>query len=62
MRVIEDICNRVAVLEKGKVVELGDVAEVFANPKTLAAKRLILTRQSEVAMSRLSEEGTADGV
>ena len=62
MRVIEEICHRVAVLEKGKVVELGNVAEVFANPQTLAAKRLILTRQSEVAMSRLSEEGTTDGV
>ncbi|MBD6953804.1 methionine ABC transporter ATP-binding protein, partial [Staphylococcus aureus] len=34
MRVIKDICNRVAVMEKGKVVETGTVKEVFSHPKT----------------------------
>ncbi len=31
MRVIKDICNRVAVMEKGKVVETGTVKEVFSH-------------------------------
>lgn len=47
MRVIEEICDRVAVLDHGRLEELGTVHEVFSNPKTNAAKRLILTKQSE---------------
>lgn len=31
--VIKSICNRVAVMKNGEVVELGDVYEVFTNPK-----------------------------
>lgn len=30
MNVVEDICNRVAILENGEVVEEGDVSEVFS--------------------------------
>lgn len=41
MSVVENICNRVAILDKGKVVEQGDVTEVFSHPKSLAAKRLV---------------------
>lgn len=48
MRVIEEICDRVAVLDHGRLEELGTVKEVFAHPKTNAAKRLILTKQSEL--------------
>lgn len=48
MRVIEEICGRVAVLDHGKLEEIGAVSEVFAHPKTNAAKRLILTKQSEL--------------
>lgn len=48
MRVIEEICDRVAVLDHGKLEEIGAVSEVFAHPKTNAAKRLILTKQSEL--------------
>jgi D-methionine transport system ATP-binding protein len=33
MHVIRKICHRVAVMEKGKVVEEGDVLNVFKNPK-----------------------------
>jgi len=47
MRVVEEICDRVAVLEKGRLVEEGEVSEVFSNPKSPAARRLILTKQSE---------------
>ena len=41
MRVIERICSRVAILANSKVVESGDVSEVFRHPKTSAAKQLI---------------------
>ena len=62
MRVIEEICRDVAVLENGKLVEQGSVAEVFASPKTLAAKRLILTHRSEKELSKLTEEGETHGI
>ncbi len=41
MSVIEEICSRVAILDAGEVVEEGSVKEIFANPKTDAAKRLV---------------------
>ena len=41
MSVVEDICNRVAILDNGKVVEEGEVSEVFSRPKSTAAKRLV---------------------
>ena len=56
MRVIEEICDRVAVLDHGKLEEIGTVQEVFANPKTNAAKRLILTKQSELLEEEITKE------
>lgn len=41
MAVVQEICNKVAVLEKGEIVESGTVAELFCAPKTHAAKKLI---------------------
>lgn len=41
MSVVEEICDRVAILDGGVVVEQGEVREIFANPKTAAAKRLV---------------------
>ena len=41
MSVVESICNRVAILDNGKVVEEGDVTEVFSHPKSMAAKKLV---------------------
>ena len=41
MSVVEAICDRVAILDKGVVVEEGSVKEIFANPKTAAARRLV---------------------
>ena len=42
MSVVQEICDRVAVLENGKIVEMDTVEEVFRNPKTNAARRLLL--------------------
>ena len=41
MGVVEKICRNVAVLEHGRVVEQGSVADVFANPQSNAAKVLL---------------------
>lgn len=41
MSVVQEICNRVAILENGEVVEEGYVSEVFANPKARATRNLI---------------------
>ena len=40
MEVIKQLCNKVAVIEGGEIVERGNVQEIFANPKTKAARRL----------------------
>lgn len=34
MEVVKDICNKVAVMEKGVVVEEGNLLEIFSRPKT----------------------------
>ena len=60
MRVIEEICDKVAVLDHGRLAELGSVSEVFSSPKTNAAKRLILTRESEILEEKLSQEEEND--
>ena len=41
MSVIEEICSRVAILDGGRVAELGEVQEIFSNPTTDAARRLV---------------------
>jgi len=48
MSVIKKICNRVAVLDGGDMVEIGEVEEVFKHPKTLAAKRLIFNEEGNL--------------
>lgn len=41
MEVVRRICNRVAVIDQGVVVEEGQVRDVFANPRTEATKALV---------------------
>lgn len=41
MNVVQEICNKVAIIENGNLVENGKVVDVFANPKSHAAKKLI---------------------
>ena len=41
MKVIEEICSRVAILDHGKLAECGTMEEVFRNPKTEAGRRLV---------------------
>ena len=57
MRVVEEICDRVAVLDQGTLAEIGPVKEVFHNPRSNAAKNLLLER-------RINQMGAnaADGI
>ncbi|WP_409302543.1 methionine ABC transporter ATP-binding protein [Peribacillus sp. SCS-155] len=41
MHVIRKICHRVAVMENGRIVELGPVLDVFRNPKAPITKRFV---------------------
>ena len=41
MSVIEQVCHRVAILDHGEVAEIGEVEEVFRNPRTAAGRRLV---------------------
>lgn len=41
MEVVKRICDRVAVIDKGQLVESGSVSEIFSNPKTELAQRFI---------------------
>lgn len=49
MKVIQEICSSVAVLENGEVQEVGTVSEIFTNPKSRAARRLLLLEEKEDA-------------
>ena len=42
MAVIREICNKVAIIENGVLVENGFVRDIFNNPRSHAAKELIL--------------------
>ena len=50
MSVIEQICNRVAILDSGEVAEIGDVVDVFSNPQSQAGRRLVSPNVAEPAL------------
>lgn len=52
MSVVEEICNRVAILDEGKVVETGPVRAVFSNPKSEAGKRLVFPTETEEEVAK----------
>ena len=56
MSVVQEICNRVAILENGAVVEEGDVSEIFSSPKAAATRALVFPEMAESV-----SEATASG-
>jgi D-methionine transport system ATP-binding protein len=59
MQVVESICHRVAVLNQSRLAETGPVREVFSNPKSEAAKALLLGEERAAAalLHLLKEKG-----
>ena len=58
MSVIKSIANRVAVMENGKVVEEGDVYDIFANPKKEITKKFINSASALSNITKLIENKT----
>ncbi|AIK36745.1 methionine ABC transporter ATP-binding protein [Bacillus pseudomycoides] len=60
MHVIQKICNRVAVMEKGKIVETGPVLDVFRNPQQEITKRFVKqitdSEDADEAIEHLAEK------
>ncbi len=56
MSVVEETCNRVAILDNGTVVEQGEVSTVFAHPQSAAAKRLVFPDASNEIFAPASDE------
>ena len=48
MRVVEQICSRVAILDGGEIRETGPVSEVFSNPRSEAGRRLVLPEGEKI--------------
>ena len=48
MKVIDQICDRVAVIDKSCIAEEGRVADVFTNPKSDIARELVLPQERPV--------------
>lgn len=53
MEVIEQVCNRVAVMEAGKIVEEGTVLDIFANPKHSTTQKFVGTVLNEEIPERV---------
>ena len=48
MKVIDQICDRVAVIDHSRIAEEGKVSEVFTNPKSQIARDLIIPKERTV--------------
>lgn len=56
MSVVEEICSHVAILDEGRVVEQGEVAQVFAHPQSDAAKKLVFPNGEETVLPTQQDE------
>ena len=55
MAVARKACNRIAVISRGKIVELGDTEDVFTNPQSEAAKAIIAHHAGQETESEKGE-------
>ena len=56
MAVVKEICDRVAVMEHGRVVEQGEVFNVFADPRQEITRSFIHTTSNLLKIEELIEE------
>lgn len=59
MSVIKTICDRVAVLKNGSIIEQNEVGEFFSQPKTEAAKKFIASSLLQHLPTAIEEHVTA---
>ena len=68
MSVVEKICDKVAIIDDGELAEVGDVKEVFSNPQSRAAKKLVFPSNpfdpsdEDVQLIRIVFDGTQSNV
>lgn len=56
MSVVQNICDKVAIIDHGEIVEEGAVGEIFGNPQAEATKRLVFPeKEEEIAAPEGSE-------
>lgn len=60
MSVIKEICDRVAVMQKGRVIEQGSITEIFAHPQADLTKDFINTANNVKKFLTLVESGQLD--
>ena len=65
LEVIEKICNKVALIDNSQIVEHGDLRNIFLNPKSDIAKKLIYSSSINTSLSdthsiRLLFDGNSD--
>ena len=51
MSVVKEVCNHVAILDDGEVVEEGLVSAVFSAPRSAAARHLVFPRGADIDVS-----------
>ena len=56
MSVVKSVCNHVAILDDGEVVEDGLVSTVFSAPKSAAARHLVFPGGADVTVSDPAQE------
>ena len=56
MSVVEEICNKVAIIDGGELAEVGSVNEVFSNPQSLAAKKLVFPEGQSSQVASMSSK------
>lgn len=57
MAVVKEICDRVAVMEDGRIVEEGDIVSVFTHPQAEMTRNFIASTSSVDRIYDLIEEG-----
>jgi len=48
MSVIEEICNRVAIIDQSHIAEIGEVEEVFVRPQSKIARQLVFSGETHI--------------
>jgi D-methionine transport system ATP-binding protein len=63
MKVIEQICGRVAIIDRSRIAEVGKVSEVFSDPKSEMGRELVLPslRPQASGMTKRAVRITFDG-